>query len=136
MPIWVINFIYLGVQDGVITGCSNWNATFFSQTFDNASNLRAVAISRKSHFHIQACIFKDIRCVVLIIRLRDFIIVVDALKLFAKIATVINKVCPMVGFGIIPDVSILTAVFHFYVVWTHQTFETHPVPPQLSSQCW
>ena len=51
-------------------------------------------------------------CVVLIISLRDFIIVLDAFKFFAKIAIVINKVCPMVWFGIIPDVSILTADFH------------------------
>ena len=64
------------------------------------------------HFHIQVCIVNDIRCVVLIISLRDFIIVLDEFKLFAKIAIVINKVCPMVRVGIIPGVFILTADFH------------------------
>ena len=113
MPIWVFNLIYLGVQDRVIIGCSNWNTIFVSQNFDNVSKLRAFAMSRQSHFYIQVCIVKDIRCVVLIISLRDFIIIVDAFKLFAKIAIVLNKVCPMVGVGFIPDISILTAAFRF-----------------------
>ena len=113
MAIWVLNLIYLGVQYRVIIGCSNWNLIFVSQTSDNASKLRAFAISGKSHFHIQVCIVKEISCVVLIIILRDFIIIVDAFKLFAKIAIVLNKVCPMVGVGPIPDISILTEDFHF-----------------------
>ena len=79
---------------------------------DNASKLGACTISGKIHFHVQVCIVKDIRRVVLIIRLRDFIIIVDAFKLFAKIAIIINMVCPMVGVGLIPHVSILTADFH------------------------
>ena len=113
MPIWLLNLIYSGVQDRVIIGCSNWNFVLFSQKFDNASKLRAFAIRRKRHFHIQVCIVKYIRCVVLIISLRDFIFIVDAFKFFAKIAIVLNKVCSMVGVGFIPDISILTAAFHF-----------------------
>ena len=113
MPICVLNLIYLGFQDRVIIGCSNWNAIFVSQTFDNASKLRAFAVSGKSHFHIQVCIVKDIRCVFLIISLRDLIIIVDAFKLFAKITIVLNKVCPMVGVELITYISIPTAAFHF-----------------------
>ena len=97
----------------VIIGCFNCNAIFVSQPFDNARKLRAFAIYGQSHFHIQVCIVKDIMCVVLIIGLRDFIIIVDALKLFAKIAIVLNKVCTMVGVGLFPDIFILTAAFHF-----------------------
>ena len=112
MPIWVINFIYSRVQDGFIIVCSNWNAIFFLQTFENASKLRAFAISGKIHFHIQVCIVKDIRFVVLIISLRDFIIVLDTFKFFAKVAIILNKFCPMVGVGLIPYVSIFTADFY------------------------
>ena len=113
MPIWVFNLIYLGVQDRVIIGCSNWNAIFVSQTFDNASKLRDFAISGKNNFHIQVCIIKDIRCLVLIISLRDFIMIADAFKFFAKKVIVLNKVCSMVRVGFIPDISILAAYFHF-----------------------
>ena len=113
MPIWVLNLVYLGVQDRFIIGCSSWNAIFVLQTFDNASKLRYFAISGQIHFHIQVCIVKDIRCVVLIIILRGFIIIVNAFKFFAKIAIVLNKVCSMVGVGLIPDISILAAAFHF-----------------------
>ena len=52
-------------------------------------------------------------CVVLIIRLRYFIIIVDTFKLFVKIAIVLKKVCSMVEVGIIPDISILPAAFRF-----------------------
>ena len=113
MPIWVLNLIYYRVQDRVIIGCSYWNSIFVLQTFENASKLWAFAISGQSHFHIQVCIVKDIRCVVLIISLRDFIIIVDAFKFFVEISVVINKVLPMVRVGLIPNISILTAAFHF-----------------------
>ena len=79
--------------------------------FDNARKLRAFSISGKSHLLIQVCIVKDIRCVVLIISLSYFIIVVYAFKLFAKFSIVLNKVYPMVRFGLIPDLSILAAAF-------------------------
>ena len=111
MPIWVLKFIYSGFQNGFITGCSDWNAIFFLQTFENASRIQAFAISGKSHFHIQVCIVKNIRYVVLIISLRYFIIVVDAFKFFVEITIIINKVFPMVGVGLIPNVSILIADF-------------------------
>ena len=83
MPIWMFNLIYSGVQDRVTIGCSNWNTIFVSQTFDNASKLRAFVISGQSHFYIQVCIVKEISCVVLIISVRDLIIVLDAFKFFA-----------------------------------------------------
>ena len=62
---------------------------------------------------MQVCTVKYIRCVFLIISLRDLIIIVDAFKLFAKITIVLNKVFPMVGVGFIPNISILAAYFHF-----------------------
>ena len=113
MPIWLFNLIYSGVQDRVIIGCYNWNSIFVSQTFENASKLRAFAISGKIHFHIQVCIVKYIRCVILILSLSDFIIILDAFKSFTKIAIVLNKVCPMVGVELITYISIPTADFHF-----------------------
>ena len=115
MTIWVLNFIYSGVQDRVIIGCSNWNAIFVSQMVDNACKLRAFTISGQSHFHIKVFIVKYTRSVVLIIRLRDFIIIVDAFKFFAKIAIDINKVYPMVVVGFIPDIFILTADYLFFL---------------------
>ena len=39
--------------------------------------------------------------------------IIDAFKFFVKIAIALNKVCPMVGVGFIPDISILTADFRF-----------------------
>ena len=113
MPIWVFNLIYLGVQDRVIIEYSNWNSIFVSQRFGNTSKLRDFSISGQIHFYIEVCIVKDIRCVVLIISLGYFIIFVDAFKLFTKIVIVLDKVCPTVGVGFIPDIPILTAYFHF-----------------------
>ena len=75
------------------------------------SKLRALAIYGKIHFHIQVCIVKDSRCVFLIISLRYFIIVIDAFKLFAKIAIVLNKIFPMVRVSLIPNLSILPVAF-------------------------
>ena len=113
MPIWVLSFIYLGVKDEVIIGCYNWNAIFVLQKFDSASKIRDFSISGQSHFHIKVCIVKDIRCVFLIISLRDFIIVVDAFNFFAKTAIVLNNVFPMVVVGLIPYVSILTEALYY-----------------------
>ena len=61
VPIWVFCLIHACVQDGAITGHSNWKPILVPQTSHHLIKFSSITVSWYGKFHVQVCVIIYIR---------------------------------------------------------------------------